>query len=181
VLIDDLSILLAHAHPASYELVEKIMLQVDNTLFTGFNRLNWLSVNVDEFFLIAEEKIRFMSNFLEQISSFIVDRIEQPIIELTRFDILEFPDEPIDINEFVDHIRRQILFKAERLNSASMQIESAVRHVIRMFFDKAGYQSKPFELRLADIGRLTVENNNNAIIRVHRSFQISCNYRTYND
>ncbi|CAF1075088.1 unnamed protein product [Adineta steineri] len=150
-LLKDLSILLAKAHPASYELVEKVMAQVDNTLSIGLNRLNWLSKNLDELFLPAEEKISLMSDFLNQISSLIIHRIEEPINEVSRFEILEFSDESIDLKKFIDDIRQQIIFKAEKLNSLSMQIESAVLHVIKMFFDKAGYKSKPFEQKLGDI------------------------------
>ncbi|CAF0874531.1 unnamed protein product [Adineta ricciae] len=150
-LLKNLSILLAKAHPASYELVEKVMTQVDNTLSIGLNRLNWLSKNLDELFLPAEENVASMSDFLGQISSLIIHRIEEPIHEVSRFEILEFPDDSIDFKQFVQEIRQQIIFKAEKLNSLSMQIESAVLQVVRMFFDKAGYKSKPFEQKLDDM------------------------------
>jgi len=93
-----------------------------------------------------------MSDFLDQIFSLIVNRIEEPINELTRFEILEFPDESIDFKKFVNEIREQMILKSKKLNSLSMQIESAVLHVIQMFFDKLGYQTKPFEPKMADIG-----------------------------
>ncbi|CAF1397791.1 unnamed protein product [Rotaria sordida] len=150
-LLKDFSILLAKAHPTSYELVEKVMTQVDNTLSIGLNRLNWLSKNLDELFLPAEEKISLMSDFLSQISSLIIHRIEEPINEVSRFEILEFPDDSIDFKQFINDIRQQIIFKAEKLNSLSMQIESAVLHVIQMFFNKIGYKSKPFEQKIGDI------------------------------
>lgn len=152
-LIKDHSRLLAKAHPACYELVEKVINQVDNTLSIGLNRLNWLSKNLDELFLPAEEKLHLMSNFLDQISSLIIHRIEEPIHELSRFEILEFPDEPIDFQPFVHEIRQQMIVKADKLNSLSMQIESTVLHVIKMFFDQLGYQSKPFEQKLGDLGK----------------------------
>ncbi|CAM4927444.1 unnamed protein product [Rotaria socialis] len=150
-LLKDFSILMAKAHPTSYELVEKVMTQVDSTLSIGLNNLNWLSKNLDELFLPAEEKISLMSDFLSQISSLIIHRIEEPINEVSRFEILEFPDDSIDFKQFVHDIQQEIISKAEKLNSLSMQIESAVLHVIRMFFDKAGYRSKPFEQKLGDI------------------------------
>ncbi|CAF4128186.1 unnamed protein product [Rotaria sp. Silwood2] len=150
-LLKNFSVLLAKAHPTSYELVEKVMTQVDNTLSIGLNRLNWLSKNLDELFLPAEEKISLMSDFLSQISSLIIHRIEEPINEVSRFEILEFPDDSIDFKQFVNDIRQQIIFKAEKLNSLSMQIESAALHVIQMFFDKVGYKSKPFEQKIGDI------------------------------
>ncbi|CAF4968393.1 unnamed protein product, partial [Rotaria sp. Silwood1] len=124
---------------------------VDNTLSIGLNRLNWLSKNFDELFLPAEEKISLMSDFLSQISSLIIHRIEEPLNEVSRFEILEFPDDSIDFKQFINDIRQQIIFKAEKLNSLSMQIESAVLHVIQMFFDKIGYKSKPFEQKIGDI------------------------------
>ncbi|CAF4453470.1 unnamed protein product, partial [Rotaria magnacalcarata] len=37
-----------------------------------------------------------MSDFLSQISSLIIHRIEEPINEVSRFEILEFPDDSID-------------------------------------------------------------------------------------
>ena len=114
--------------------------------------MNWLSKNVDELFLPAEEKISLMSDFLGQISSLITHRIEEPINEVSHFEILEFPDESIDLKQFVHEIRAEMISKAERLNSLSMQIESAVLHVIKMFFDKAGYKSKVFEQKIGDIG-----------------------------
>ncbi|CAF5174278.1 unnamed protein product, partial [Rotaria magnacalcarata] len=150
-LLKDFSILLAKAHPTSYELVEKVMTQVDSTLAIGLNNLNWLSKNLDELFLPAEENISLMSDFLSQISSLIIHRIEEPINEVSRFEILEFPDDSIDFKQFVHDIQQQIISKAEKLDSLSMQIESAVLHVIQMFFDKAGYKSKPFEQKLGDI------------------------------
>ncbi|CAF4261014.1 unnamed protein product, partial [Rotaria magnacalcarata] len=150
-LLKDFSILLAKAHPTSYELVEKVMTQVDSTLAIGLNNLNWLSKNLDEIFLPAEENISLMSDFLSQISSLIIHRIEEPINEVSRFEILEFPDDSIDFKQFVHDIQQQIISKAEKLDSLSMQIESAVLHVIQMFFDKAGYKSKPFEQKLGDI------------------------------
>ncbi len=128
------------------------IIQVDNTLSIGLNRLNWLSKNLDELFLPAEEKINLMSDFLDQISSLIIHRIEEPINEISRFEILEFPDDSIDLKQFVQEIRQQMIAKAEKLNSISMQIESAVLHVIKMFFDKLGYQSKPFEQKIRDLG-----------------------------
>lgn len=152
-LVKNHSKLLAKAHPACYELVEKVILQVDHALSVGLNRLNWLSKNLDELFLPAEEKISLMSDFLDQISSLIIHRIEEPIDEISRFDILEFPDEPIDFKPFVQDIRQQMIVKADKLNSLSMQIESAVLHVIRMFFDRLGYQSKPFEQNIGDLGK----------------------------
>lgn len=88
-----------------------------------------------------------MSDFLSQISSFIFHRIEQPLIEVSRFEILEFPDHSIDLKSFVEEIRQQIIDRAEKLNLLSIEIESAVLHVIKMFLDKAGYQSKPFEIK----------------------------------
>ncbi|CAF5019512.1 unnamed protein product [Rotaria sp. Silwood1] len=127
------------------------MNNVDNTLSIGLNRLNWLSKNFDELFLPAEEKISLMSDFLSQISSLIIHRIEEPLNEVSRFEILEFPDDSIDFKQFINDIRQQIIFKAEKLNSLSMQIESAVLHVIQMFFDKIGYKSKPFEQKIGDI------------------------------
>jgi hypothetical protein len=93
-----------------------------------------------------------MSDFLGQISSLIIHRIEEPINEVSRFEILEFSDDPIDLKTFVHEIRQEIISKAEKLNSLSMQIESAVLHVIKMFFDKIGYKSKVFEHKLGDIG-----------------------------
>lgn len=93
-----------------------------------------------------------MSDFLSQISSLINYRIEEPIHEVSRFEILEFPDDSIDFKQFVHDIRQQIIFKSERLNSLSMEIESAVLHVIQMFFDKVGYKTKPFEQKIEDIG-----------------------------
>jgi hypothetical protein len=93
-----------------------------------------------------------MSNFLDQISSLIIHRIEEPINEISHFDILEFSDDSIDFKQFIDEIRQQMIGKAEKLNSLSMQIESAVLHVIKMFFDKLGYQSKPFEQKIRDLG-----------------------------
>jgi hypothetical protein len=93
-----------------------------------------------------------MSDFLDQISSLIIHRIEEPINEISRFEILEFPDDSIDLKQFVQEIRQQMIAKAEKLNSISMQIESAVLHVIKMFFDKLGYQSKPFEQKIRDLG-----------------------------
>jgi hypothetical protein len=93
-----------------------------------------------------------MSDFLGQISSLIIHRIEEPIHEISRFEILEFPDDSIDLKQFVHEIREQIISKSEKLNSLSMQIESAVLHVIKMFFDKAGYKSKVFEQKIGDIG-----------------------------
>ncbi|CAF3741963.1 unnamed protein product [Rotaria sp. Silwood1] len=126
-------------------------IDVDNTLSIGLNRLNWLSKNFDELFLPAEEKISLMSDFLSQISSLIIHRIEEPLNEVSRFEILEFPDDSIDFKQFINDIRQQIIFKAEKLNSLSMQIESAVLHVIQMFFDKIGYKSKPFEQKIGDI------------------------------
>jgi hypothetical protein len=107
---------------------------------------------MDELFLPAEEKLCLMSDFLDQISSLIIHRIEEPINEVSRFEILEFSDDSIDLKQFVNEIREQILLKAEKLNSLSMQIESAVLHVIKMFFDKFGYKSKPFEPKIGDIG-----------------------------
>lgn len=93
-----------------------------------------------------------MSNFLDQISSLIVHQIEEPMIEISRFEIFEFPDESIDLKVFVEKIRDEILIKSEKLNSISMQIELAVLNVIQMFFDKLGYKSKPFEFKLVDLG-----------------------------
>jgi len=93
-----------------------------------------------------------MSDFLDQISSLIIHRIEEPINEISHFEILEFPDDSIDLKQFVQEIRQQMIAKAERLNSISMQIESAVLHMIKMFFDKLGYQSKPFEQKIRDLG-----------------------------
>jgi hypothetical protein len=93
-----------------------------------------------------------MSDFLDQISSLIKYRIEEPINEVSHFEILEFPDDSIDLKQFIYDIRQEIIFKAEKLNSLSMQIESAVLHVIKMFFDKLGYKSKPFEQKIGDIG-----------------------------
>ena len=153
MLMRDFAVLLAKAHPASYELVEKVMIQVDNTLAIGLNRLNWLSKNLEELFLPAEEKISFMSDFLGQIFSLIVHRIEEPIVEVSRFEILDFPEEPVDLSAYLREIREQILSKANKLNSLSMQIESTVLHVIKMFFDKAGYKSKPFERKIPDMGQ----------------------------
>lgn len=95
-----------------------------------------------------------MFNFLDQISSLVNYRIEEPINEISRFEILEFPDDSIDLKQFVQDIREQIILKAEKLNSLSMQIESAILHVIQMFFDKLGYQSQPFEQKIGDIGNL---------------------------
>ena len=118
----------------------------------GLNRLNWLSKNLDELFLPAEENVALMSDFLGQVSSLITHRIEEPIGEVSRFEILDFPEDSIDLKQFVHDIREQIISRADKLNSLSMQLESAVLHVIKMFFDKAGYQSKPFEQRLGDIG-----------------------------
>ncbi|CAF2894598.1 unnamed protein product [Rotaria sp. Silwood2] len=155
-LLKDFSVLLAKVHPTSYELVEKVMTQVDNTLSIGLNRLNWLSKNLDELFLPAEEKISLMSDFLSQISSLIIHHIEKPLNEVSRFEILECPDDSIDFKQFMNDIRQQIIFKAEKLNSLSMQIESAVLHVIQMFFDKVGYKSKPFEQKIGDIGYLFI-------------------------
>jgi len=128
------------------------IIQVDNTLSIGLNRLNWLSKNLDELFLPAEEKIHLMSDFLDQISSLINYRIEEPINEVSHFEILEFPDDSIDLKKYIHEIRQEIIFKAEKLNSISMQIESTVLHIIKMFFDKLGYQSKPFEQKIGDIG-----------------------------
>lgn len=99
-----------------------------------------------------------MSDFLDQISSLIVHRIEEPIHEISRFEILEFPEDSIDLKQFVHEIRQQMILKAEKLNSLSMRIESAVLHVIKMFFDKLGYQSKPFEQKIGDLG---IENSIN--------------------
>ena len=125
---------------------------------------------MDELFLPAEEKISLMSDFLGQISSLIVHRIEEPIASLSRFDILELPDEPIDLRAFVQDIRELILARAEKLNSLSMQIESTVLHVIQMFFDKAGYKSKPFEPSIGDLGLHTLAEPK---VRLD-SLQISC-------
>ncbi len=125
---------------------------MDSTLSIGLNRLNWLSKNLDELFLPAEEKIHLMSDFLDQIASLITYRIEEPINEISHFEILEFPDDSIDLKQFVDEIRQQMVVKAEKLNSLSSQIESAVLHVIKMFFDKLGYTSKPFEHKIGNIG-----------------------------
>lgn len=152
MLMRDFAVLLAKAHPASYELVEKVMVQVDNTFVIGLNRFNWLSKNLDELFLPAEENVSSMSDFLGQIFSLIVHRIEEPIGEVSRFEIWEFPDEPVDLSVYLREIREQILSRANKLNSLSMQIESAVLHVIKMFFDKAGYKSKPFERKIPDMG-----------------------------
>ena len=93
-----------------------------------------------------------MSDFLSQISSLITHCIEEPISEVSYFEILEFPGNAIDLKQFVHDVRQQTILKAEKLNLISMQIESAVLHVIQMFFDKAGYKSKPFEQKLGDIG-----------------------------
>lgn len=83
------------------------------SLFIGLNRLNWLSRNLSELFLPAEKKIYLMSNFLDQISSLITQRIEELIHEVSRFETLEFPDESIDFKLFVDEIRQQMIVKAE--------------------------------------------------------------------
>ncbi|CAF3625547.1 unnamed protein product, partial [Rotaria sp. Silwood2] len=101
-------------------------------------------------------KISLMSDFLSQISSLIIHHIEKPLNEVSRFEILECPDDSIDFKQFMNDIRQQIIFKAEKLNSLSMQIESAVLHVIQMFFDKVGYKSKPFEQKIGDIGYLFI-------------------------
>lgn len=111
-----------------------------------------MSKNFDEFFTSAEEKVSLTSDFLNQISSLIIHRIEEPINEISNFQILELPDDSIDLKQFVNDIRQQIISKSEKLNSISMQIESSVLHVIQMFFDKIGYKSKPFEQKLGDIG-----------------------------
>ena len=156
--MNDFSSLLAKAHSSTYELVDKVMIQVDTTLTIGLNRLNWFSKDADAFFRVAEQKISSMSDFLSQISSFIFHRIEQPLIEVSRFDILEFPDHSIDLKSFVEEVRQQIVGRAEKLNLLSIEIESAVLHVIKMFLDRAGYQSKPFEIKLADISKKQEEN-----------------------
>jgi hypothetical protein len=107
-----------------------------------------------------------MSDFFDQISSLINHRIEEPINEISHFEILEFPDDSIDFKQFVYDIRQQIIFKAEKLNSISMQIESTVLHIIKMFFNKLGYKSKPFEQKLGDIGILYI----NKISKIRMSF-----------
>lgn len=93
-----------------------------------------------------------MSDFLDQISSLIKYGIEEPIHEVSHFEILEFSDESIDLKKYVYDIREEIILKSEKLNSISMQIESTVLHIIQMFFDKLGYQSKPFEQKIGEIG-----------------------------
>lgn len=126
--------------------------QLDQTLLVGLNRLNWFSKNLDEFFLPAEEKLRSIYDFLDQISSFIARRIEQPLAELSNLEIFEFPENPIDLKTFLDQIREKIREKSEKLNFLSRKIESAVLHVIEMFFERTGNSERSFEPKITDIG-----------------------------
>lgn len=126
--------------------------QLDQTLLVGLNRLNWFSKNLDEFFLPAEEKLRSIYDFLDQISSFIARRIEQPLAELSNLEIFEFPENPIDLKTFLDEIREKIREKSEKLNFLSRKIESAVLHVIEMFFERTGNSERSFEPKITDIG-----------------------------
>uniref|UniRef100_A0A336MB49 CSON013031 protein n=1 Tax=Culicoides sonorensis TaxID=179676 RepID=A0A336MB49_CULSO len=118
-----------------FNLMRPQLKNLENEFAPGFSTITWLSEDLDMYINNVKETLIESECFLKKALDMLYNRIEFQLIEIENYNLIQFPNKPIDSEVFYHMNSSHRIFIGRKIDLKSKSIEKSVIELINGFVD----------------------------------------------